>query len=79
MLTIVGSTLSLVGSGRRNIMPATNGSQRVGGCNPVLTCSPKPEPKVCEEFEKNNQFQCNSVLARMITSKSINILKCRNI
>jgi len=52
MLRIVGSTLSLVGSGRRSLVPATNGSQRVGGCNPVLTCiptvtrSPKTEPKV---------------------------------
>jgi len=51
MLGIVGSTLSLVGSGQHSIVPATNGSQRVGGCNPVLTCSstvtrPKTEPKV---------------------------------
>jgi len=52
MLRIVGSTLSLVGSGRRSIMPATNGSQRVSGCNPVficsptVTCSPKTEAKV---------------------------------
>jgi len=36
----------------RSIVPATNGSQRVGGCNPVLTCSAtvtcshKTEPKV---------------------------------
>ena len=28
--------LSLVGSGRRRIVAATNGSQRVGGCNPPL-------------------------------------------
>jgi len=33
---IVGSTLSLVGSGWGIIVAATNGSQRVGGCNPVL-------------------------------------------
>jgi len=52
MLMIIGSTLSLVGSGRYSIVPATNGSQRVDGCNPVLTysptvtCSPKTEPKV---------------------------------
>ena len=46
MLRIVNSTLSLVGSRRRSIVPATNVSQRVGGCNPVLTCSPKTEPKV---------------------------------
>jgi len=52
MLRIVGSTLSLVVSGRHSIEPATNGSQRVGGCNPVLTCnptvtcSPKTEPNV---------------------------------
>ena len=52
MLRIVGSTISLVGSERRSIAPATNGSQRVGGCNPLLTCSPtvtcspKTEPKV---------------------------------
>jgi len=52
MLRIVGSTLYLVGSGRRSIVPATNGSQRFGTCNPVLTCSltvtcsPKTEPKV---------------------------------
>ena len=41
MLRIIGSTLSLVGSGRRSIVVATNGSQRFGGCNPVLTCIPK--------------------------------------
>ena len=35
MLRIVGSTLSLVGSGRGSIGLATNGSQRVGGCNPL--------------------------------------------
>ena len=52
MLRIVSSTPSLVGSGRCGIVPATNGSQRVGGCKPVLTCSPtvtcspKTEPKV---------------------------------
>jgi len=52
MLRIIGSTVSLVGSGRRSIVAATNGSQRVGGCNPLLTCvprvtcSPKTEPKV---------------------------------
>jgi len=52
MLRIVRSTLSLVGPGRRSIVPATNGSQRVGGCNPQLaysrtvTCSSKIEPKV---------------------------------
>jgi len=40
MLRILGSIISLVGSGQRSIVPATNGSQRVGGCNPVLTCSP---------------------------------------
>ena len=51
LLRIIGSTISLVGSGRRSIVPATNGSQRVGGCNPLLTCgptvtcSPKTEPK----------------------------------
>jgi len=46
MLGIVCSTLSLVGSGRRSIVPATNGSQRVGGYNILLTCSLKTEPKV---------------------------------
>jgi len=46
MLRIVGSTLSLFSSGRHSIVPATNGPQRVGGCNPLLTCSPKTEPKV---------------------------------
>jgi len=46
MLRIVGSTLSLVVSGRHSIVPATNGSQRVGGCNPVFPRSPKTEPKV---------------------------------
>ena len=52
MLRIVGSIISLVGSGQRRIVPTTNGSQLVGGCNPLLigsptvTCSPKTEPKV---------------------------------
>jgi len=52
VLRIVGSTLSLIGSGQRSIVPATNGSQRVDRCSPVLTCSPtvtcspKTEPKV---------------------------------
>ena len=42
----------LIGSGRCNIVPTTNGSQRVGGCNQVLTsshivtCIPKIKPKV---------------------------------
>ena len=51
MLRIVAWTLSLAGSGRRSVEPATNGSQSVGGCNPRLTCSPtvtcspKTEPK----------------------------------
>ena len=36
MLRVVGSTLSLVGSRRRSIMAATNGSQRFGGWNPPL-------------------------------------------
>ena len=31
MLRIVGSTLSLVGSGQRSVVAATDGSQRVGG------------------------------------------------
>jgi len=31
ILRIVGWTLCLVGSGRHSIVPATNGSQRVGG------------------------------------------------
>jgi len=40
VLRVAGSTISLVGSGRHSIVPGTNGSQRVGDCNPVLTCSP---------------------------------------
>jgi len=36
MLRIVGSTFSLVGSGRRSIVAARNGPQLVGGCNPLL-------------------------------------------
>jgi len=36
MLRIVGSTLSLVGSGRRSIAAATNGHQRVDGGNPLM-------------------------------------------
>jgi len=69
MLRIVGSTFSLVGSGRHSIAPATNGSQRVGGCNPVLTCgptvtcSPKTEAKVAKKFKRKssipNQFCLN--------------------
>jgi len=35
MPRIVGSTLSFVGSGERSIVAARNGSQRVGGCNPL--------------------------------------------
>jgi len=69
MLRIVGWAHSLVGSGRRSIVPETNGSQHVGGCNPVLTCSPKTEAKVTAIFrpktepklrrssQENNQFQ----------------------
>jgi len=33
---VVGSTLSLLGSGRRSIVAATNGSQRVDVWNPLL-------------------------------------------
>jgi len=36
MLRVVGSTISLVGSGQRSIMAAANGSQRVGVWNPPL-------------------------------------------
>ena len=52
MLRILCSTLSLVGWRWRSIVPATNSSQCVCGCNPGLTCSPtvtcspKTEPKV---------------------------------
>jgi len=52
MLSNLVSYHSLVGSGRGSIVPATNGSQRVGCCNPLLTysctvtSSPKTEPKV---------------------------------
>jgi len=69
VLRFVGSTLSLFGSGRRSIVPATNGSQRVGGCNPLLTCSPtvtyspKTETKVAKKFKRKssipNQFCSN--------------------
>ena len=58
VLRIVGSALSLVVSGRRSIVPATNSSLRVGGCNPVLTCnptaicSPKTQPKVAKKFKR---------------------------
>jgi len=83
MLRNIGSTVSLVGSGRRSIVPATNGSQPVGGCNPLwtcgpaITCIPKTEPKVAIKIKENNQFQSKSVQSKVITSKSINIMKCR--
>ena len=70
MLRIISSTVSLVGSGRRSIVLATNGSQRVGGCNPLLTCGPavtrslKTEPKVAIKFKKNKKFQFKSVQAK---------------
>jgi len=62
MLRFVGSTLSLVGSGRHRIVPATNGSQNVVGCKPVLTCSttvacsPKTEPKVAKKFKRKSSI-----------------------
>jgi len=69
MLRIVCSTLSLVGSGRHSIASAIYGSQRVGGYNPVLTCSPtvtcspKTETKVVKKFKRKtsipNQFCLN--------------------
>jgi len=74
------STLSLVGSGRRSIVPETNGSQRVGGCNPLLTCSPKPvpeltvicspsaEPKVAKNFKRKS-----SIPIQICFSKNDNI------
>jgi len=55
MLRIVGSTLSLVGSGRHSNVLAANASQRVAGCNPMLTgsptviCQPKTEPKIVKK------------------------------
>jgi len=64
MLRIVDLILSSVGSGRRSIVLAINGSQHVGGCNPVLSCgpktdlkvtvicSPKIEPKVAKKFKR---------------------------
>jgi len=58
MLRIIGSTASLGGSGRRRIVPATNGSQRVGGynplltCGPTVTCSPKTEPKTAIKLKR---------------------------
>jgi len=69
MLRIVGSTLSLVGAGQRSIVAAANASQRLGSCNPVLTCSPKTELKVTvictskteRSPKENNQFQSKSV------------------
>ena len=95
MLRIVGSTLSLVGSGRRSIVPATNGSQSVGGCNPVLTrsppiiCTPKTEPKVTVICTPQIEPKVAKKLKRkswiptqicfMITTKSSNILKYRKI
>jgi len=36
VLYVIGSTLSLVGSGRRSIVAATHGSQRVSGWNRPL-------------------------------------------
>jgi len=68
---IVGSTLSLVGSGRQSIAPATNGSQRVGGCKPVLTCSltvtcrPEIEPKVAKKHKRKS-----SILIQISLTKS---------
>ena len=85
MLRIIGSTVPFIGSGRRSILPATNGSQCHGGCHPLLTCgpsvtcSPKTEPKLWKSLKENHQFQSKSVQAKMITSKSINISKCRKI
>ena len=46
MLRIVCSTLSLIGSGWRSIVPATNGSQRVCDCNPLNWT------ENCEEVQK---------------------------
>jgi len=80
MLRIVGSILCFVGSGRRSIVHATNGSHRVGGCNPLLTCSPKSEPKftvTCStktESKVQKKFGRNSSIPMEIClSKSDNI------
>ena len=66
-------TFSMVGSGRLSIVLATNDSQRVGGCNPLLTCSSKTEQKitvicsrkteakVAKKFKRYNKFQSNSI------------------
>ena len=57
MLRIIGSTVSLVGFWRRSNVPAANGSQRVGGrnplltCGPAVTCSPKTESKFAMKFK----------------------------
>jgi len=77
MLRIVGSTLFLVGSGRHSIMPATNGCQRVGGSNPVLTCSPtvtcspKTEPKVTVICSPKTERKVEKKLKKIINSKPI--------
>ena len=86
MLRIVGSTLSLVVSGQCSIVPATNGSQHVGGCNllliwsPSVTCSPKTEPKVtvmcCLKTERKgakNFKRMKSIPIQTCFSKNDNI------
>jgi len=70
MLRIVGSTLSLVGLGRHSSVPTTNGSQRVSGCNslltcsPIVTCSPKTEPKVAKKFKGNSSIPIQICLSK---------------
>ena len=64
VLGIVSSTVSLVGWGGHSILPAANGSQRVGGCNPVLTCSPKTEPKVAKKFKRKSSIPIQISLSK---------------
>jgi len=62
---------SVVGSGRRSIVPGTNGSsQRVGGCNPLLTCSlkvtcsRKTEQKVAKKFWRKSSTPIQICLSK---------------
>jgi len=68
MLRIVGSTLSLVGSGRHSIVPVTNGSQRVGGRNPVSG----PTALSSVNLQSQNWTEsCEEVQKKIINSKPI--------
>jgi len=69
-LHVVGSTLSLIGSERRNSVPTTKGSQRVRGynpllaCSPTVTCSPKTEPKVAKKFKRKSSIPIQICLSK---------------